>query len=237
MVTEVLTLVNNARNRAGLTDMTASDFNSGVQREHLVLRSEFKNSYSALVRLGGEEFRKTFTITTADGTNGYSLGFDCKDLSTVQLYVQTAPNNIQPYRLLYITEDEARALYPNLGDIPEGIPTSWFISTTGTASTKTVYFINKPDGIYTILGYQQELASSLAANDNTACNEIGDDYIESKLVAIIRRSQGFDDYIEYEKEADEALKQYLAKEHHIEYNINYPLPRQLGRSTDVIYGS
>jgi hypothetical protein len=230
MVENVLTIVNKARNRLGLTNMTASEFDSGTQREHLVLRAEFQNVYNKLVRLKGEEFRKTFTLSTSDGVNGYSLGFDSQDLSTVQLYVQSAPNNIQPYQLIYITEDEARRQYPNLADIPEGIPSTFFIATTNTEATKLVYFINKPDGIYSILGYQMVDPSSLSSSNDTACTALGDEYLESSLASVLAVSQGFMDQATlFTKEAEEALNCYLGEEFRVDFNINFPLPRMHGR--------
>ena len=120
-----------------------------------------------------------------------------------------------------------RIRYPNLDDIPEGQISSYAIMNTSVADEKRVFFDNKPDGVYSILGYLNEAAITLTATDETACNDAGDDWLENKICSFLRRSQGFEDFEDFEADAHESKMRYLGENYKInKYDID-PRPRQI----------
>lgn len=209
MVDTVLNIINNARGRAEYSPLSATDFDSGQEAEHLFFKHNFKTVYKKVLQAKGDDTRKTFQFNTIQGVNTYSLDFDFNKLSSLDLY-RIDSTGTQDYKLRYLTEAEALLLYPDFSDIPEGTPEAYFLTVTDTAGVQRLKFINSPDGVYTLKGFTNSNSNNLTATDMTVCNELADNYIEQYLLAIfLARIEHSRANIEYQ-EADNQWKIYLA---------------------------
>ncbi len=225
MSKQVIEIVNNARGRAGLSPLSEADYDSSIEREPLQARTQFKRFYQNLIDLRTEDLRRTFDISTVAGVNDYTLPFPTERLSNVSMRV-IDPIGEDDYHLDYFAEDDILVRYPDLNDIEEGKPHSWFLHTTAIASEKKLSFVYKPDAIYIVQGFEQIAAAILTASDLTECAVAGDDYLEDSMYGWIRFTEGYISYLEIETVAKKALYKYLGQDHHINTPNRFPRPTQ-----------
>ena len=128
MTIEILEIVNRARERAGLSRFTLSEFNLGTEREMLYARQGINRAYRDLIDLGLEDTRQTFQLNINSSSNEYDLPFTPDRLDNLHLRAISGSN--EPHRLTYEPLHQVQCLYPRLDLIPQGEPHEFFIKDT-----------------------------------------------------------------------------------------------------------
>ena len=211
MARQVLEIVNEAQNLIKDAALyVASDFDSGTQSDQREVKTIFNTAYKYLVSKQHEDFRYEYDLTTVNGQKIYSLPTTLYLTNTDQVRLISSTLG-ESYYLQYLTEEEAENLAPNPAvDInTTGKPFYWFLNTTSTAGTKELRFMPTSDAAYTIRFYLQTVPTALTANQLTACNERGDEWLKLELAWRLLFSRGFAQYEMYKIDAENAWKDYV----------------------------
>ncbi len=228
MVDAVVNIVNRALGRAFKTPLQPTDYDSSFERVALGARNEFTLAYGELVDLKQEDFKTYFDTTTNAGVNEYSLAFDPSHIAGLEMWlIDPAGRDDQP--LIYHTEDEIKRQYTgDLNDIESGKPYGWFIKTAAVANVKKLSFVLAPDAAYQVRGYYYQEPSSLTATSLTACNRVGDRYLEDHIYSWLLFTNGLIDEGARDRIRAKSKMLYCCQDLKINTRAEYAVPYQHG---------
>lgn len=230
MVDAVINIVNRALGRAFKSPLQTTDYDSSYERVPLGVRNEFAYGYNRLVDLKQEDLRTYFDVGTIASVNEYSLSFDTTQISGIEMWL-IDPSSRGDMPLIYYTEDFIKRQYNgDLSDIESGKPYGWFIKTTAVANAKKLSFVLSPDDVYQIRGYYYQEPSALTATSLTACNRLGDVYLENHIYSWLLFTNGLIDEGARERIRGQALQRYICQDFKINTRADYAAPHQHGVS-------
>ncbi len=219
----VLSIINSARGRIRLPALTAADFDSGTEGDHLELRNEFMVVYKKLSMAEGFDFIKKATITTNSTSNSYLLptGIAPEQITSdyMQLIDTGANEDLTLFRMPY---DEVERIYVDLDEIEKGRPSRWFLFPTTTAGSYRLGFINAPDAVYTIQLQAAIDSGDLTADDNVQCSNAGVVYLIDRLTYYLHEVNGIPTSLNVE----ESWRRYICQGINISSPNSTPTPYQ-----------
>lgn len=236
---QVLEIVNQARKLVKERPLEAVEYDDGTEADMSQVKTLFDLLYADLVDEKKDEFKSIWTVNTLQGLNKYPINFDTNYLAKRLLW-RIDTNGTDDFPVYHRSEDEIRALQPDLNDIPEGRPTYFFIYTDDDADgTKRLGFHPSPDGEYLFQGFKQVDPSILSLNaaDMTKCTGVGDRYLIYALAAEIDGSDGFIYSARYAKKAASLKRKYSnSSRQNLETAIRPMIPTHNNTGENGIYG-
>jgi hypothetical protein len=232
MADAVINIVNRAFGRAFKAPIQTTDYDNSFERAALGARNEFTYGYNYLVDMKQEDFKTYTDITTIAAVNEYTLAFETTQIAGIEMWlIDSTGRGDLP--LIYYPEDFIKKQYNgDLSDIESGKPYGWFIKTTATANQKKLSFVLAPDDVYQIRGYYYQEPTALTATSLTACNRLGDVYLENHIYSWLLFTNGLIDEGAKERMRSQALQRYVCQDFKINTRADYTGPHQHGSSTN-----
>jgi hypothetical protein len=182
MATVVIDIVNRARTRVGLGDISSADFMNSLEAEPRQQRQMFNDLYKQIVESESEDLVGNHVITTVVGQRLYPLPFETRFISSDKAMILDGNRK----RLLIYREspDHIQRLYPDF-DYPEGNITNWYID----PDTRDLAFFYVPNEITRIQFRAVGNQYTITADDTTACSDLGDNFIYYSMIYFIYKDR------------------------------------------------
>jgi hypothetical protein len=226
MVDAVVNIVNRAFGRAFKAPLQLTDYDSSFERTALGARNEFAYGYNRLVDLKQEDFKTFIDTTTTAGVNEYTLTFETTQIAGIEMWLIDSTGR-GDYPLIYYPEDFIKRQYNgDLSDVESGKPYGWFIKTTAVANQKKLAFLLAPDDIYQVRGYYYQEPTALAGSSLTACNRLGDVYLEDHTYSWLLFTNGLIDEGEKDRMRSRSLQRYICQDFKVNTRADYSAPHQ-----------
>jgi len=182
MATVVIDIVNRARARVGLGDISSADFMNSLEAEPRQQRQMFNDLYKQIVESEPEDLISNYVITTIAGQRLYTLPFEARFISSERALI--LDGNSKGSCIHRESADRIQRLYPAY-DYPEGSVQSWYID----PDTRDLAFFYLPSEIINVQFKAVSNEYTITADDTTACSDLGDDFIYYSLIYLIYKDR------------------------------------------------
>jgi len=222
MVSQIITLVNQALTTIGELAITETEFDNGTQSHHNVCRESVNNFIYKMYRVRKDSvLRITQSFQTIIGQASYRILTDLDNLLEKLVYIAADPRDDR--YLIYKPEHNVDQEYVNQDRITKtGSPVEYWINSDSSGGYIRINPI--PDDVYTIRYYRYAEPSRVRATDLTVCSFVGDKAIQTYLAARLANELQKGNESTLIRESEEVWNDYLCENDNTNNLTNCMLP-------------